>query len=106
MILLGKPILERASTKHPQARDWLIDWEKTVVKAEWRSITEVRDSFPSADGIPLGKGRSKIVVTCFNVGGNDFRLLTQIVYSRRFVQVEAVLTHAEYSTDRWKKRFL
>ena len=46
-----------------------------------------------------------MVVTVFNVSGNDYRLLTQIGYKEQLVQVVEVLTHAEYSKDKWKKRY-
>jgi len=46
-----------------------------------------------------------MVVTVFNAGGNDYRLLTQIGYREQVVQVVDVLTHAEYSRENWEKRY-
>jgi mRNA interferase HigB len=39
----------------------------------------------------------------FNIGGNDFRLITAIHFDRRKVYVRAILTHAEYSKIDLKK---
>lgn len=105
MQVLNAAALEQAGKKHPQARAWLESWRLIVQDGRWNNIVELRRVFPSADPIPLGKRKSRLVVTCFNVGGNDFRLLTLISYSRQIIQVEAVLTHAEYSKGSWKNRY-
>jgi len=51
------------------------------------------------------KLRSLIVVTVFNVKGNEYRLLTQVNYRDRVVLVLELLTHAEYDKDAWKGRY-
>ena len=72
----------------------------TAEAARWQSIRDVRIAYPSADGVKLNSG---IVVTVFNVRGNEYRLLTSISYQRQDVYV-LVLTHAEYDNDKWKGR--
>lgn len=44
------------------------------------------------------------IVTIFNIGGKDFRLVVSIKYRWRMVYVRDFLTHAEYSKESWKKR--
>jgi len=51
--------------------------------------------FPSADQI--GK------LTVFNIGGNKVRLVAAIHYNRKKIYIRAVLIHAEYDEDRWRK---
>jgi mRNA interferase HigB len=51
--------------------------------------------FPSADQI--GK------LTVFNIGGNKVRLVAAIHYNTKKIYIRAVLTHAEYDEDRWRK---
>jgi mRNA interferase HigB len=63
-------------------------------KADWQHIMDVRKDFPHADGV----GRW----TVFNIGGNDFRLVTEIVYRTHKVYVGFVGTHAEYDRGQWK----
>jgi mRNA interferase HigB len=46
------------------------------------------------------KGRSFYV---FNIGGNKYRLITTIHFNAQELFMRHVLTHAEYSTERWKK---
>jgi mRNA interferase HigB len=103
--LLNAIELHRAATKHPQVGPWLAAWRLATEAAAWKSIVDVRQMYPSADGVTLGKARNKIVVTIFNAGGNDFRLLTRISYAKQLVQVEEVLTHAEYSKGKWRGRY-
>lgn len=57
---------------------------------------EVRQDLPTADFIePL---------TCFNVGGNDFRLEADIVYATGKVYVKWLGTHAEYDERNAKRK--
>lgn len=105
MELLHLAILDNAALRHPQAAQWLATWAQTARQATWSDILDVRLIYPSADGVPIGKGSDKIVVTIFNVGGNDFRLLTRISYQLQLISIEAVLTHAEYTKGHWKKKF-
>ena len=43
------------------------------------------------------------VYTVFNIGGNDFRLITEIFYRDQTVLLRDVLTYAEYDAGNWKK---
>jgi len=103
--ILNAPELAKASRKHPQAAKWLAAWEKVARTTPWRSLADIRRVYPAADGVALGKGRGRTVITVFNVGGNDFRLLTKISFEQQVLQVLELLTHAEYSKNRWKTRY-
>ncbi len=101
MRILNVTLLARFSRRHPAGRQWLDLWRQSAEAARWQSIRDVRIAYPSADGVKL---RSGIVVTVFNVKGNEYRLLTSISYRRQDVYVLDVLTHAEYDKDKWKGR--
>ena len=88
--------------KHVAARIWIKAWVTTVEDAAWSSLAEVRTDYPSADGVKL---RSQVVVTIFNVKGNEYRLLTHIDYPGGVVQFLELLTHADYDKNRWKERY-
>jgi mRNA interferase HigB len=103
--LLNAIELDRASRKHAQVGRWLQEWRTVVLAAHWRNLLDVKRTYQTAEGVVVGHGRTKRVVTVFNAGGNDFRLLTQIDYRQQLVQVGDVLTHGEYSKDKWKKRY-
>lgn len=85
--------------RHPAAEAPLSAWFKVVEKADWSDITEVRRVFPHADPV---KVRSGSVMTVINVGGNNFRVVTRIIYEYRRLYVKRVMTHDEYSKGRWK----
>jgi mRNA interferase HigB len=97
--------LERATRRRPHVAPWLATWRVTAEGSGWKSLVDVRRTYPTADGVRLGKGRQVMIVTVFNAGGNDYRLLTRISYAKQIVQVEQVLTHAEYSKGKWKNRY-
>jgi mRNA interferase HigB len=102
MRLIGQNVLTKSLKKHPDARKWIAAWIVTVEDARWCSIADVRHDYPSADGVNLA---SHVVVTVFNVRGNEYRLLTNVNYPGQIVQVLALLTHAEYDKNFWKQRY-
>jgi len=81
-------------TKHPQAEVPLRAWYQVASKADWKHITDVRREYPHADAA----GRW----TVFNIGGGDFRLVTDIVYRTHKVYIRFVGTHSEYDKEQWK----
>lgn len=62
---------------------------------------EVRQQYPSADGV---RAASNLIVTIFNVKGNEYRMLTYIDYGEHSVRAVELLTHAEYDQQGWKRR--
>jgi mRNA interferase HigB len=101
MLLLNVPALDRFTRKHRDAAHWIAEWRVAVERAEWQCLDDVRTMYSSADGV---KVRSGAIVTIFNVKGNEYRLLTSILYQRQLVYVLEGMTHAEYSRNQWKKR--
>ena len=70
-------------------------WHQIAEHATWKSHAELLQTYPSADVIQR--------LTVFNIGGNDFRLITEIFYDDQTVLIRHVLTHAEYDKEHWKK---
>lgn len=85
--------------QHPDAEIPLKTWRRVALKATWRSLQDVRADYPHADAVKVASGRT---VTVFNMGGNKFRLIVDILYAVEVIYVCTVLTHAEYSKGRWK----
>lgn len=69
-------------------------WYRIVRRCNFNSFAELRRTFPQADQV--GK------FTVFNIGGNKYRLITYIVFSRRRIYIRHVLTHSEYDKGNWK----
>ena len=80
--------------RHPQAEVPLRTWFQVASRADWQHLIDVRRDFPHADGT----GRW----TVFNIGGNDFRLVTEIAYGTHKVFIRFVGTHQEYDRGHWK----
>ena len=80
--------------RHPDAKGSLEDWYRIARRATWRSIVEVRVSYPHADAVGT--------CTVFNIKGNDYRLIVWIAYSAQKIYIRNVLTHAEYDKGGWK----
>ena len=70
-------------------------WYRVAKKANWKTLNEVRETFPSADAV--GK------YTVFNVKGNAYRLIVEINYRSQRLFIRHVLTHAEYDRGGWKQ---
>ena len=103
MIVVNTEVLAKFVRKHRDAGTWLQRWLQTTESAEWMSLDDVRDDFPSADGVPLAKGL--VIVTVFNVRGNTYRMTTLISYVKQIVSIQDVMTHAEYDKNKWKARY-
>lgn len=69
------------------------DWIRVVRRTDWRSFSDIRRTFNHADIHER--------FTIFDVGGNKFRIIAKIEYSKHIVFIRSVLTHAEY--DRHSK---
>ena len=85
---------------HARAASSLRQWVKVVTAVRWDSFAALRRTFPAADLVTVRSGK-KVVV--FNIGGNEFRLLTAVHFNTGMVFALRFLTHAEYSKDRWKE---
>jgi mRNA interferase HigB len=95
MHVITRKRLNEFAKLHPNTKNTLTQWHKLVKQNEFASFAELREVFPSADQV----GR----LTVFNIGGNKVRLIAAIHYNRKKIYIRAVLTHAEYDEERWKK---
>jgi mRNA interferase HigB len=89
--ILGLASIEFFLRRNAAARSPMARWIEVVEEAEWHDITEVRAVLPTADAI---KGTN---LTCFNIGGNSYRLLTVISYPTQEVYIHELMTHAQYT---------
>lgn len=85
--------LHSFSRKHNQAKGALDSWYDEVIRENWKTTQDIRNRFNSADFLPNNR-------VIFNIKGNNYRLVVQVVYQAGMVIVERVGTHAEY--DKWR----
>jgi mRNA interferase HigB len=103
--VLNTIALDRFSRKHRDAKKPLADWLDTVQRAAWQNLADLRRTYPSADGVNVRvSGGEVVVITIFNIKGNRYRLIAVVSYAAAVCRVVDMLTHAEYSSDRWKDR--
>ncbi len=100
MNVRGMGILEDFWRVHRDAAGPLNAWWNVVAAADWKSFVNCRATFASADQVKIAQA----VVTLFNIKGNHYRLVAAVNYSLGLVVVRHVMTHKEYSEDRWKER--
>lgn len=79
---------------HPNSESSLSSWYKISKKATWQNIIEVRNNYPHADLV------GRFVV--FNIGGNNYRLIAEILFSSQRILIRHILTHSEYDRGKWK----
>ncbi len=97
-IITKRRLLDYAK-QHPNAAASLSALFAVASAARWQSIADVRKVLPHAD---LAGVRSSKTVTIFNIAGNHHRLITAIHYNTCCIFILKILTHADYSKDRWK----
>ncbi len=85
--------------RHTQARPSLEQWLLRTKAADWSSIADLKQTFPSADPVRVASGRRVVI---FNIAGNQYRLITAVHYDMQKVFVLRFLTHAQYDREVWK----
>jgi mRNA interferase HigB len=92
--VVSRKKLREAAAKHSGLESALETWFRVAKSAEWKSIADVRRTYPSAD--PVDR------FTVFNIKGGGYRLIAKIEYRYRKVFIKHVLTHEEYDRGGWK----
>lgn len=99
MRVISKKRLREFWSKHPQARSPLERFHRIVRLARWRDFSQVRRTFSDADPVKVKSGETVVV---FNVGGNNYRVVSKILYKHGIAYILRVLTHEEYNREEWK----
>lgn len=76
------------------------DWFKLARQARWHTFQDVKALFGQTDVATDTK--SKRTATIFDIGGNKYRVVTLIDYTRQTVLITHVLDHKEYDRNNWK----
>ena len=95
MRVISKSAWREAISADPSLLRPISEWHKVARHATWRSLADVRASYPHADLVGP--------YTIFNIKGNSYRLIVKIEYRWQIIFVKAVLTHAEYNKGKWKR---
>ena len=82
------------SEEYPDAESAMDHWYRVAKRAVWANFAEVKQSFNTADFV------APYVV--FEIGGNKYRLIAEISFSRRVLFIRRIMTHKEYMKGAWK----
>ena len=89
MKIINKELIDRFMAKHADSSNAIIKWVEVVKRVKVKSHNELKSIFPNADYI----GNSRYV---FNIKGNDYRLVSIVLFSGGLITVCFIGTHAEY----------
>ena len=90
MIVYGKEILEAFVLKHAITENAVDRWLQIVEENTFKNFNDVKILFPSADYV----GNERYV---FNLKGNNYRIITVIVFTGNAFVVRWIGTHADYT---------
>lgn len=88
MHIISKKKLREYYKDNVQSKLPLIEWYEKMKICKAKNIDELRTIFKSADPV--------YGYTVFNIGGNNYRLITDIHYNRKKCYIRKIWTHSEY----------
>lgn len=95
MHIISLKMLRTFWGKHPEAETVLRAWHTVLEHASLDDFSDLKKHFGSADYVAP--------FTVFDVGGNNYRLVTVVRYQAGKVFIRWVMTHREY--DQWCKLY-
>ncbi len=98
--MVSLKLLKEFWQRYPDAQTPLKLWYKTAQRAAWSGFHDVRKTYRRADSVRVS---DRDTLTVFNIGGNKYRLVVRIRYDYQLINVRAVMTHEEYSKEKWKE---
>lgn len=89
MIIANKELLDNFVQSHAQAAKPLNKWIEVVKAVQWKNHAELKKMFPSADYVKNGR-------YVFNISGNNYRIVTVVIFVGGVMNIRFVGTHQEY----------
>jgi mRNA interferase HigB len=89
MVVITKAKLIQFYEAEPLAKEPLLRWYSTALSSNWADLHSIKESYSSVDSI----GNDRFV---FNVGGNKYRIVAMIHFSKRTLYLRFVGTHKQY----------
>jgi len=89
MVIISKTTITDFGIKYPLAVEALNNWYLTTKNVDWSSFATMKQTFNSVDAV--GNDRY-----CFNIKGNEFRLIVLIIFRTRTIFVLWFGNHSEY----------
>jgi len=87
--VIARKILREFWAKHSDCEQQLKAWYQEVEKAKWNNLNELKLEYPNASILENNR-------VCFNIKGNNYRLIVKINFPYQMVWIRFIGTHAEY----------
>ena len=94
MRIISCKILREFCQKHADSCDALYNWYRIASKADWRNLNDAQKTYKTAEAVGN--------FTVFNIKGNRYRLIVDIIYDYQRIYIKYILTHADYDKRTWK----
>ncbi len=89
MRVIAKKILREFCEKHSSCEQQLKAWYKEADKGTWKNLNELKNEYPSVSILEDNR-------VCFNIKGNNYRLIVKINFDYQMMWIRFIGTHAEY----------
>lgn len=89
MRIISKKKLREYYQNNAQAEIPLTEWYLKMKNTHAANVSKLKNDFNSVDAVHG--------YTIFNIGGNNYRLITAVHYNTQYCFIRAIWTHAEYS---------
>lgn len=89
MKIIESELLEKFIRKHADAEKAIQKWTEACEAADWKSHTDLKNDFLSADYV----GNNRYV---FNIRGNNYRIVTVVTFFASRMVIRFIGTHPEY----------
>ena len=86
--VFAKSTLPEYWQKHPDTEQYLKTWHDTVIRADWNTPSDVKNTYPHASILKRGR-------IVFNIKGNDYRLVAKFNFSKQWVFIRFIGSHSE-----------
>ena len=90
MKVVGREKLSEFSVRHPDTRNWIVNWLSDVEGSDWKTPHDIKNRYATASFLA-----ENFVV--FNIRGNEYRLETRVLYPTKLVIILWIGTHADYT---------
>ena len=89
MRVIAKKILREFWEVDNDCEQQLKSWYQEANKATWQNLNELKADFPSASILDDNR-------VCFNIKGNNYRLIVMINFNYQLMWIRFIGTHTEY----------
>lgn len=89
MRVISRKLLREFWIKHSECEQQLKSWFQEVNKGTWKNLNELKREYPSASILEDNR-------VCFNIKGNNYRLIVKINLHYQIMWIRFIGTHAEY----------